>query len=77
MPASACMKFIFIKLYWWQNWPLLQGGEYSVNNADSASTVEPDVESEVESEVEPEVEPAVRSEVEPEVEHEVEPEVES
>ena len=62
-----------IKLYWWQNRPLVQRGEHSVNNADSASTVELEVESEVESEVKPEVEP----EEEPEVESEVEPEVKS
>ena len=74
-----------IKLYWWQNRPLVQRGEHSVNNAHSASTAKPEVESEVEpeveSEVEPEVEPEIKSEIEPNVESEVqsqvEPEVES
>ena len=37
---------MLIKLYWWQNRPLVQRGEHSVNNADSASTVEPEVEPE-------------------------------
>ena len=70
-----------IKLYWWQNRPLVQRGEHSVNNSDLASTVEPELESEVEPEVEPEVESEVElqveSEVEPKVEWKVEPEVES
>ena len=57
-----------MKLYWWQNRPLVQRCEHSVNNAHSASTVESEVEPEVESEVEPEVESEVEPEVEPEVE---------
>ena len=40
-------------------------GEHSVNNAHSASTVEPEVEPEVESEVETEVESKVKPVVEP------------
>ena len=68
-----------IKLYWWQNRPLVQRGEHSVNNAHSASTgeseVEPEVESEVKADIEPDVEPEVESEseVEAEVESEIEP----
>ena len=65
-----------IKLYWWQNRPLVQRGEHSVNNAHSASTATPEVESKVEPEVESEVEPEVESEVEPEVEPEIKSEIE-
>ena len=70
-----------VKLYWWQDRPLVQRGEHSINDAHSASTVEsevePKAESEVEPEVESEVEPEVKPEVELEVDSEVEPEVES
>ena len=62
-----------MKLYWWQNRPLVQWGEHSVNNAHSASTVEPEFEPEVEPEVEPEDETEVEAEVGPEVETNVEP----
>ena len=73
-----------IKLYWWQNQPLVWRGKHSVNNAHLASTVKSEVESEVkpevqhevQHEVEPEVQPEAASEVEPEVESQVEPEVE-
>ena len=67
-----------INLHWWQNRPLVQQGEHSVNNAHSASTVESEIEPEVgpEAEVEPEVEPEVESETEPEDKSEVESEVE-
>ena len=66
---------VHIKIYWWQNRPLVQRCKHSVNNAHSASTVESEVEPEVESEVEPEVEREVKREVEPVVEPEVEPKV--
>ena len=73
-----------IKLYWWQNRPLVQRCKHSVNNAHSASTIEsqvepevqPEIESQVEPEVEPKVEPEVESEVEPKLEHEVAPKIE-
>ena len=76
-PAVSCLFLKNIKLYWWQNRSLVQRSAHSVNNADSASTVEPEVEPEVESEVEPKVEQEVESEVDPEVESEVDSEVES
>ena len=66
-----------IKLYWWQNRPLVQRGEHSVNNAHSASTAKPEVESEVEPEVEPEIKSEIEPNVESEVQSQVEPEVES
>ena len=61
----------YIKLYWWKNRPLVRRGEYPVNNAHSASTVESEVESGVELEVESELELKVESEAETEVEPEV------
>ena len=76
-PAVWCLFLKNIKLYWWQNRSLVQRSEHSVNNADSASTVEPEIEPEVESEVEPKVEPKVEPEVESEVDPEVESEVDS
>ena len=53
-----------MKLFCWQNWPLVQRDDYSVNNVHSVSDVEQEIEQEVESKFELEVKSQVESEVE-------------
>ena len=62
-------NFLYIKLFCWQIWPLVQRDDYSVNNAHSVPAVEQAIEQEVESEFKLEVKSQFESEVEFGVKH--------